>query len=162
MVSCGEQVYGARRAARDSSNRFVSVRYICLCRGSFHLCCRLFRYRLYYQHGVWVPDVSRANPAHLLLETHLRELKLAFESEVRFYPKRKWRADYFVRSLSNERVLVEIEGGVWSKGRHTRGKGYLADMEKYRVAAALGYKVFRFSTQEIMNGAAKEFLRKWL
>jgi hypothetical protein len=33
-------------------------------------------------------------------------------------------------------------------------------MEKYREAAALGYRVYRFSPQEVLNGTALEFLRR--
>lgn len=62
------------------------------------------------------------------------------QTEVRFEPKRRWRADFGVG-----RVLVEIEGGTWSGGRHTRGKGYLADCEKYNRAAELGFVVLRYT-----------------
>ena len=98
--------------------------------------------------------------ANLVLEAHLRELGWYFEPEFRFCPKRKWRADYCVFGSPNN-ILIEIEGAVWTQGRHTRGSGYTKDLEKYRMAAALGYKVFRFSTGEVLDGTAKEFLRKW-
>jgi very-short-patch-repair endonuclease len=100
--------------------------------------------------------------ANLLLEQHLEELGLAFVKEFKFHPVRKWRFDYFLDTWRNERsgVAIEIEGAVWTQGRHTRGSGYVKDLEKYREAAALGFKVFRFSTQEVLSGVAREFIQK--
>jgi len=101
--------------------------------------------------------------AQILLEIHLRELGLEFVPEFKFHPEREWRFDYLVMDPFRKHIpncAIEIEGGVWKQGRHTRGSGYLKDMEKYREAAALGYKVYRFSPQEVLNGTALEFLRK--
>jgi hypothetical protein len=42
------------------------------------------------------------------------------------------------------RVAVEVEGGAFSGGRHTRGMGFVADCEKYNVAALDGWLVLRF------------------
>lgn len=67
----------------------------------------------------------------------------SLEQEYRFHPKRKWRADF---CHVDSRTLIEIEGGVWSQGRHTRGAGYIADCRKYNAAVALGYRVFRLAT----------------
>ncbi|MGT2613610.1 DUF559 domain-containing protein, partial [Acinetobacter baumannii] len=51
-------------------------------------------------------------------------------------------------------ILVEVEGGAFSNGRHTRGKGYLGDMEKYNSAAMMGFTVLRFSTEQVKSGMA--------
>ena len=51
-------------------------------------------------------------------------------------------------------ILVEVEGGVWSGGRHTRGKGYIGDMEKYNAAVVMGYQVIRFTTEQVKSGLA--------
>ena len=101
--------------------------------------------------------------AQILLEIHLKELGLEFMTEYKFHPKREWRFDYYIvkRGVANFVVdswAVEIEGGIWTRGRHTRGKGYLSDMEKYREAAASGIKVFRFATQEVLDGTARAFI----
>ena len=66
--------------------------------------------------------------------------------EYKFHPRRKWRADY---AWPEYRVLLEQEGGVWVGGRHTRGKGFVADMKKYNAAAMLGFKVLRYTVQEM-------------
>lgn len=86
-----------------------------------------------------------------ILANQLRVLKISFEQEYKFHPKRKWRADFLI---VGKKILVEVEGGVWSNGRHTRGKGYIGDMEKYNAAVVMGYQVLRFSTEQVKSGLA--------
>jgi len=88
-----------------------------------------------------------------ILSQHLRTLKIEFEQEFKFHPSRKWRADFH---LKGKKVLVEVEGGIWSNGRHTRGKGYLGDLDKYNAATMMGYQVIRFSTEQVKSGKAIE------
>lgn len=99
--------------------------------------------------------------ANILLERHLKELGLEFLPEYRFHPDRRWRSDYMLTSrlLNGQVVLLEIEGSVYARGRHTRGKGYENDMRKYNAAQAGGYYVLRFSTSMVLRGEAREFLR---
>ena len=104
---------------------------------------------------------KRESDAELVLDAHLTELGCKFEQEFRFHPVRKWRADYFVLNIQPP-TLIEIEGAVWTQGKHTRGDGYSGDLEKYNTAAALGFRVFRFTTQQVLRGEAKEFLKKYL
>lgn len=66
------------------------------------------------------------------------------KAEHLFMATRKWRFD---RAWPEQRVAVELEGGVWSNGRHTRPAGYEADCAKYNAATALGWRVFRFTTK---------------
>ena len=93
-----------------------------------------------------------------LLSLQLKALKIAFEREFKFCQDRKWRADFH---LVDKMILIEVEGGIWSGGRHTRAKGYLGDMEKYNSATALGYSVYRYSTEQVKSGMAiKEILKR--
>ena len=41
------------------------------------------------------------------------------------------------------RVFLEIEGAVWTGGRHVNPSGYLKDIEKYNAAAVLGWRMIR-------------------
>ena len=93
--------------------------------------------------------------AHILLEKHLEELKLQYLKEFRFAPPRRWKFDYL---LKDGRTAIEIEGGLYVQGRHTRGAGYQADLEKYNEATKMGFRVYRFSTQDVLEGKAKAFL----
>ncbi len=92
-----------------------------------------------------------------ILSQHLRTLKIEFEQEFKFHPTRKWRADFH---LKDKKILVEVEGGIWSNGRHTRGKGYLGDLDKYNAATMMGYQVIRFSTEQVKSGKAIEQIFK--
>ncbi|HCQ9879723.1 TPA: DUF559 domain-containing protein [Acinetobacter baumannii] len=87
----------------------------------------------------------------VLLATHLRACKISFEQEYKFHQTRKWRADFLI---TGTKILIEVEGGIWSGGRHTRGKGYIGDMEKYNSAAMMGFTVLRFSTEQVKAGVA--------
>lgn len=104
------------------------------------------------------------NPAHILFEKHLCELGLKFEREFRFHPERRWRFDYSVlpKNPYAHAVAIEIEGAIFSRGRHTRGAGYQKDLDKYNHATAMGWKVFRFSTNDVLHGRAKAFLAQHL
>jgi hypothetical protein len=66
--------------------------------------------------------------------------------EYQFEPSRRWRADY---CWPERGIILEVEGAVWTRGRHTRGSGFLKDMEKYNHAATLGYRVVRVTPQTL-------------
>lgn len=61
-------------------------------------------------------------------------------AEFRFHPERRWRLDW---AWPDWRLALEIEGGVWTGGRHTRGRGFLGDMEKYNALALAGWRLVR-------------------
>lgn len=94
-----------------------------------------------------------------VLATHLRACRISFEQEYKFHAKRKWRADFWI---TGTKILVEVEGGIWSGGRHTRGKGYIGDMEKYNAAAMVGFTVLRFSTAQVKSGLAIQQIEKMI
>lgn len=66
--------------------------------------------------------------------------------EYKFHPLRKWRADH---CWPIHKLIVEIDGGLFVQGRHSRGAGQLKDMEKLNAAAMLGYRVLRYSPSQI-------------
>ena len=65
--------------------------------------------------------------------------------EYKFCDGRRFRFDYYHPSG----VSVELEGGVWTRGRHTRPSGFLNDMEKYNIASSMGILVFRIPSHDI-------------
>ena len=91
------------------------------------------------------------------LARELKTLKIEFEQEFEFHPKRKWRADFH---LVGKKILVEVEGAIWSGGRHTRGKGYIGDTEKYNAATMMGFQVLGFSTDQVKSGHAIQQIEK--
>lgn len=68
--------------------------------------------------------------------------------EYAFCSYRKWRADY---AWPLHMLLLEVEGGIWTQGRHTRGKGALADLEKYSEAAILGWRIIYCTPDDLMT-----------
>ncbi len=72
-------------------------------------------------------------------------------AEYRFAPPRRWRFDW---CWPEHRVALEIEGGVWTQGRHTRGAGYIKDMAKYNQAAIMGWRILRYTPDQLLNAIA--------
>lgn len=80
------------------------------------------------------------------------------EPEYRFHPKRKWRIDYAWPSF---KLAVEIEGGIWTRGRHNRPVGYLRDAEKYNQLTMDGWALLRFTPDGVRNGTAISVIMNW-
>ena len=81
------------------------------------------------------------------------------QTEFRFYGPRRWRMDMV---WVDERLAVEIEGGIWIMGRHNRPKSMIAEMSKYNTAALLGYKVIRVTREHIESGQALLWIKQGL
>ena len=71
------------------------------------------------------------------------------QPEFRFHVKRLWRFDF---AWPDRMIAVEVEGGTWAGGRHTRGSGFEADAEKYGQAAVLGWRVIRLTGDMVRDG----------
>lgn len=69
--------------------------------------------------------------------------------EYQFAHPRRWRFDF---AWPGYRVALEVEGAVWTRGRHTRGSGFLADIEKYNAACMHGWRVLRCTPSTIAEG----------
>lgn len=82
-------------------------------------------------------------------------------TEYRFAPPRRWRFDY-CWPQGRGGVALEVEGGVWTGGRHVRGMGFLKDMEKYNAAAIMGYRVLRCTPKALASGAALQLVKQAL
>jgi very-short-patch-repair endonuclease len=64
---------------------------------------------------------------------------------------RRWRFDL---AWPSRMLAAEVDGGSWVGGRHTTGTGFEADAEKLSAAAALGWRVCRFTPRMIRDGKA--------
>lgn len=76
--------------------------------------------------------------------------------EFTFHPTRKWRFDY---AIPAHKIAVEVEGGAWTQGRHTRPKGFIGDMEKYNAATLLGWRVLRVTPSDLYRAKTISMLR---
>jgi hypothetical protein len=72
---------------------------------------------------------------------------------------RKWRMDF---CWPLHRVGLEIDGSIWTNGRHTRGSGWLKDTVKLNTAAAMGYRMLRASPQQLHDLALITTIRETL
>lgn len=82
------------------------------------------------------------------------------EPEYRFARPRRWRFDWAF--VGGESLAVEIEGGAWTQGRHTRGKGFENDLEKYFEAMVRGWRVLRVTPEMVRNGRALGWIERLL
>ena len=85
------------------------------------------------------------------------ELRTECVKEYRCHPKRRWRFD---DALPEHRIAVEVEGGVWSGGRHTSPKGFLGDIEKYNCAALMGWRLFRVTPDTLTTNCTISLLKQ--
>jgi len=103
--------------------------------------------------------------AELTLAAQLEQAGIPFEREYRFAPPRRWRSDFLVHGdglVDFESLLVEIDGGGFIAGRHTRGTGFENDAEKASAAAILGYRVIRATPRQVEDGRALAWIRQAL
>lgn len=80
-------------------------------------------------------------------------------AEYKFHETRKWRFDY---AWPEHKIALEVEGGIWTGGRHTRAAGFLKDCEKYNAAAVDGWRVLKTTPNQINTRATMELLTKVL
>jgi hypothetical protein len=74
-------------------------------------------------------------------------------------PEREWRFDL---AWPDAKVALEIEGGVHTGGRHTRGQGFENDIEKYNDAVVRGWRVARVVPKNLMSPRTFIMLRAML
>ena len=79
--------------------------------------------------------------------------------EFQAIPGRKFRFDFCFREA---RLLVEINGGTYTKAAHSTGGGIARDYEKIRLAQDCGWKVYPFDGRAVKSGEAVEVVRKAL
>lgn len=94
------------------------------------------------------------------LEWQMRAAGLPpFEREVSFHRGRRWRFDFAYRPAM---LAVEVQGGIWSGGRHTSGAGYERDCEKLNQAAIDGWRVLYITPTMIRDGRALDTVMRAL
>lgn len=77
-------------------------------------------------------------------------------AEYRFAAPRRWRLD---AAWVEHKVALECNGGLWVRGRHSRGRGQEADYEKHAAATLAGWRVFWASTGQVDSGEAFRWVR---
>jgi very-short-patch-repair endonuclease len=79
--------------------------------------------------------------------------------EYQCHPTRKWRSDF---AWPEYKLTLEIDGGIWINGRHTRGAGWLKDTEKLNTLAAMGWRHLRCTPSQLCTDQMLETIREAL
>lgn len=92
--------------------------------------------------------------------------------ELRFHPTRKWRWD-FAWCIEKQpymcydcgkghQLALEVQGGLFVNGRHSRGAALLKEHEKLNEAAALGWRVLFTTPQRLCHPDTIDLIRRAL
>lgn len=103
---------------------------------------------------------SLGSMLELVFMQQLKDARLAehVEREYAFAaPERKWRFDF---SWLPAGIAVEIEGGTWVGGKHVNPARFEGETEKYNEATLRGWRVFRFTSDQVNDGRAIAFMRR--
>ena len=99
------------------------------------------------------PAGSKAagSKGEIALAGQLHARGISYERELMLIPGRRFRFDFLLAEFA---LVIEVEGGTWSGGRHTTGAGFKSDCVKYNAALELGYRVLRYTTDMVTRGEA--------
>ena len=86
---------------------------------------------------------TKASQYEILFENYLIERKITYEREYRFLSHRRYRFDF---AILGPQIAIEIEGGIFTGGRHISAMGFLKDCEKYNLASIEGWRLIRIPT----------------
>ena len=90
------------------------------------------------------------------LAQQLDAIGLKYIREWVFSPPRRFRLDFFLAPD----LAIEVDGAIWTGGRHGRGGGILSDCEKYALIAAKGFRLVRLTPKHIKSGEAMDWIGK--
>jgi very-short-patch-repair endonuclease len=99
------------------------------------------------------------NEAEWILEKQCEADGIEIVREYRFDAKRRYRLDI---AVPERKVGLEIEGGLFSKGAHSRPVGIIRDMAKGNLLVFLGWKVLRYTPLQVRQGDAIAGLKQLL
>ncbi len=101
---------------------------------------------------------TSASAALFVLMCHANGLPTPTPEHV-FHDVRKWRFDW---CWIEQKVALEIEGGIWTGGAHTRGEHFLSDVDKYNAATVAGWRVLRTTPERVESGEVFAMLKEVL
>lgn len=70
---------------------------------------------------------------------------------------RDWRFDF---AWPDRKLAIEVEGGIWAEGRHTRARGFTDDCIKYNEAQLLGWRILRVTAKMVRSGEALRLIER--
>ena len=94
--------------------------------------------------------------------TDIMELELTnskalpqFVKEHKFLTDRRFRFDF---AWPDNLVYLEVDGMVWTGGRHTSGAGFSRDHEKFNLAHINGWVGIRATSGQVRDGSAIKWI----
>lgn len=84
--------------------------------------------------------------------------KPLFERQFRITPARKFMADFYFSNVKGMPLVVEVDGGIWTGGRHVTGRGVESDCEKSSLIAAMPARLMRVTPNLVRNGKALKWI----
>lgn len=72
------------------------------------------------------------------------------QMQFRFHPERKWKTDFYFEA-NGVKLALEVEGGIFTGGRHTRPAGFVGDLEKYNALTLQGIFLIRVSPKDLLK-----------
>lgn len=99
--------------------------------------------------------------------------------ELKFHNERRWRFDLSWKGctcsgqfkegsscgmgcLENVRVALEIQGGIFIQGRHSRGAALLKEWEKLNEAACDGWRILYCQPKDLLTKQMADTIRRAL
>ena len=82
-----------------------------------------------------------------------------FVQQLKAVPGRQFVFDF---ACPAARFLVEVQGGNWTHGAHSRPLGLRRDYDKANLAQRHGWRIFQFDTEQVETGAALEWVTEEL
>lgn len=86
-------------------------------------------------------------------------LTKGIQVEFQALPDRRYRWDL---AWPEQKLLVEIQGGIWAEGGHTTGVGVTRDCEKATLAALAGFRCLAVTSDHISSGQALKWIQEAL
>jgi very-short-patch-repair endonuclease len=77
------------------------------------------------------------------------------EREHKFHPERRWRFDFAWPQIG---LAIEIQGGTFVGGRHSRGPAQHSEYDKHNAAVALGWRVLTFDAKHLSKANINDAL----
>ncbi|MGE0227776.1 MAG: endonuclease domain-containing protein [Dehalococcoidia bacterium] len=86
-------------------------------------------------------------------------VRFAFVRQHQYVPGRRFKADFAFPEL---RLLIEVQGGVYTGQAHGSVSGVLRDNERLNLATLHGWSVLRFTPDDVASGAALTAIEDYL
>ena len=92
------------------------------------------------------------------LDEQIKEAGLAkgMVRELRAIEGRRFRVDF---CWPDHNLAVEVQGGIWTRGRHSRPMGIVKDYEKFNLLTLGGWRILLLTSMDVQSGRGLEMIQ---